>query len=110
MSAILRTRYFILASNSEAYYFENKEYPGWFEPLYENLNQKSTIGGSNMISVEEKSQVPLYNFLGDWIDRFVIEVSNRNVGVFIDQIANFYSRVSTKLLTKLLITTLRLFL
>lgn len=58
------------------------------------LSEPSLIGEANLPSIEEKSKVPLYKFLGDWLDNFLKKVSQRNVGLYIDQITNFYSRIS----------------
>lgn len=73
---------------------QNKGYPSWFELLYEIMSKQSEIGKGNQPRVEERSKIPLYGFLGDWVNNFIEEVSKRNVGVYIDQIANFYSRIS----------------
>lgn len=72
----------------------NKKYPNWFEPLYALLSQKSGIGSSQLINIEAESKVSLYQFLNVWIKKFIENVSQRNIGVYIDQITNFYSRIS----------------
>lgn len=72
----------------------NKAYPKWFEKLYNMMSQQNLLGECDMGSIEEKSRLNMYEYIGDWLTKFYSIVGQKNVGGFMDQIGNFYSRIS----------------
>ncbi|KAG7294733.1 hypothetical protein JYU34_000661 [Plutella xylostella] len=61
----------------------NKQYPSWFEDLYEKMSQKNDLGECNMGSVEEKSRLNMYRYIGEWLNKFYSEIErDRDRGAF----------------------------
>lgn len=72
----------------------NKNYPKWFEKIYHDLSKENKLRMCIMGKTEEKSRLNMYAYIGEWLNKFYEDVGKRNIGGYIDQIGNFYSKLS----------------
>lgn len=72
-----------------------RKYDPWIEKLYGAMHLPSSIGGTALsLGTEEKSKVMFHQCIGDWVDYILKIVAGNNTGLLINQMQNFYSRIS----------------
>lgn len=72
------------------------KYDKWIEIIYEMMGAEHQFKDMDPLSCypETLSKTPFYRNMGMWVAEFYTQVAKRNVGVVINQVENFYSRLS----------------
>lgn len=72
------------------------QYDQWIENIITLMGNKHQYNTEDTLncSPEKISKIPMYREIQEWILSFYKKVSERNVGMFMNYIQNFYSRLS----------------